>query len=377
MNYDNYLAHFNPYHDPRNGQFTDGPKGRLNGSKTTVGNAGKRGLTDGQKKAIIAGAVAVGSLLAIYGVTKMPAVKRFVDNTATYSMNAGRLSFRPVKASGGKASSKTKGVLEEHLASGYKKYRMMKQAGVGERDIKLRKLWSSRKMDDNGIRLPPGSILQRIVDNPSAAETIRSADSAFVAATAADKKNYGGFFAALKQFRSDAEMMYTMDMKTVSEIVSPSKKQRVQMFIDMYKENPRAMAEKLATFNKKIYGDQYKETVEELTEKYSKWNMRQLKNKGYYIFANSWFDQETGTFAELKKRLAEQGFNAVIDDNDKRSFVQSQAPLIVFDIPHSIGDISISELPKEQILQNMIDWQNMRHQDAYPSEFMWNDMPIW
>ena len=343
-----YLAHFNPNHDPRNGQFTSGKSS---------------GLSAGQKKALKYGAIAVGATLAAYGAYRLPGVQSAINNAIGYSMNAGRLSLKPRKTTGRKGSSKTRSVMYERITSGIKKKGAMIKAGVDRKDIKTHRLWTTRSMNDEGIRLEAGSVLQRIITDPTV--DIRGAEHAYVAATEADKKVYAGFFAALKRFRSGAEKMYTMDMTTVSEIVSPSKQQRVQTFIDMYRENPADMATKLATFNKKIYGDQYRETTEQLIKKYSNMSTHELKNKGYYIFANSWFDDETGTFAAFKKRLVDQGFNAVIDDNDMRSYIQAERPLIIFDIPHTIGDVKVSELSADAIKQNMIDWQNMRHQYLY------------
>lgn len=57
MRYDEYLAHFNPNHDPNNGQFTSG-------SNSSIGNNHHKINT---KKAIIIGSAAIASALLIYG----------------------------------------------------------------------------------------------------------------------------------------------------------------------------------------------------------------------------------------------------------------------------------------------------------------------
>jgi hypothetical protein len=91
--------------------------------------------------------------------------------------------------------------------------------------------------------------------------------------------------------------------------------------------------------------------------------MRQLKKMGYYTYANSWFDPEAGTLKDMRARLEKKGYNAIIDDNDKRSFIQSEAPLIVFNIMDNLGDMKVSKLTTGEMRRNMIDWQTMKHGD--------------
>ena len=157
--------------------------------------------------------------------------------------------------------------------------------------------------------------------------------------------------------------MYKMEMTAQTDIISPGKKERVKTFIEIYKDDPVKVATQLAEFNKRNYADQYKETTEQLVQKYSKMSMRELKGMGYYTYANSWFDPEAGTLKDMRSKLEAKGYNAIIDDNDKRSFVQSQAPLIVFDVMNNLGDVKVSKLSQGEIRRNMIDWQNMKHSD--------------
>ena len=65
----------------------------------------------------------------------------------------------------------------------------------------------------------------------------------------------------------------------------------------------------------------------------------------------------------MRDKLESRGYNAIIDDNDKRSFVQSEAPLIVFNIMDNLGDIKVTELSTGEMRRNMLDWQSMKHSD--------------
>lgn len=288
-------------------------------------------------------------------------LKQISDN----STQSGKLSFRPTKKKAGnasKASSKTTSPLVERLLSPFKKAGLMSSNGIWSKDIRISKLFTARPMSDDGIRIPKGSIVQHIMSTPT--KDLSNRDYLFVAATEADKKNYGGFFAALTKYRNNVDKMYRMDMTAMTDLVSPSKRERVQTFLDIYKEDPVKVATQLAEFNKRNYAGQYKETTEQLVEKYSHMSMRQLKKMGYYTYANSWFDPEAGTLKDMRSRLEKKGYNAIIDDNDKRSFIQSEAPLIVFNIMENLGDTKVKVLTNGQMRRNMIEWQKIKHTGA-------------
>lgn len=281
-----------------------------------------------------------------------------------YSMQSGKLPFRKRKSGSGnasKASSKTTSPLQERIMSPFKKAGLMSSNGIYTKDIKASKLFTTRSLNDEGVRIAKGEIVQHIMSTPT--KDLSNRDYLFVAATEADKKNYGGFFASLTKYRNNVDTMYKMNMTALNDIVSPSKKERVNTFLSIYKEDPVRVATQLAEFNKRNYAGQFKESVDELVNKYSHMSMQELKSKGYYTYANSWFDPEAGTLRDMRDRLEKKGYNAIIDDNDKRSFIQSEAPLIVFNIMENLGNTKVTELTNGEMRRNMIDWQNMKHSE--------------
>lgn len=296
-----------------------------------------------------------------YSLNKNMNTKSKLKKISDYSTEAGKLTLTKKKKSenASKASSKTTSPLEERIKSPFKKAGLMASNGIESRDIKASKLFTARPLGDEGIRITKGSIVQHVMSTPTKDMTNR--DYLFVAATEADKKNYGGFFAALTKYRNNVDQMYKMEMTAKTDLVSPSKKERVNTFIEIYKNDPVKVATQLAEFNKRNYAGQYKESTEQLVKKYSNMSMRELKNMGYYTYANSWFDPQAGTLKDMRSKLESKGYNAIIDDNDKRSFVQSQAPLIVFNVMENLGDTKVSKLTNGEIRRNMIDWQNMKH----------------
>ena len=299
-----------------------------------------------------------------YSLNKNSSNESWLKKISDYSTEAGKFTFKRKKRNGNanKASSKTTNPLQERILSPLKKTGLMVSNGIYSKDIKAHKLLTLRPMDDEGIRIKKGAIVQHVMSTPT--KDLTNRDYLFVAATEADKKNYGGFFAALTKYRNNVDQMYKMEMTALTDIVSPSKKERVDTFLEIYREDPAHVARQLAEFNKRNYAGQYKESVDELIEKYSNMPMRELKNMGYYTYANSWFDPEAGTLKDMRSKLEKKGYNAIIDDNDKRSFVQSQAPLIVFNIMENLGDIKVSNLTNGEIRRNMIDWQNMKHSEC-------------
>lgn len=249
--------------------------------------------------------------------------------------------------------------MAKRFAAPVKKAGIMSSNGIHASDIKTTRLFTARPLGDKGIRIRQGAIVQHVMSTP--VKDLTNRDYLFVAATEADKKNYGGFFAALTKYRNHVDKMYKMSMTATHDLVSPSKKERVNTFIEIYKEDPVCVSRQLAEFNKRNYAGQYKESVDDLVKKYSQMTMRQLKGMGYYVYANSWFDPEAGTLTDMRSKLEKRGYNAIIDDNDKRSFVQSEAPLIVFNIMDNLGDIKVTELTQGEMRRNVIDWQNMKH----------------
>lgn len=299
-----------------------------------------------------------------YSLKNSNSKKSTLAKVSDYSASAGRLSLTGKRKSGNKnsASHKTTSPLQERFASPFKKAGIMASNGIHTSDIKGRKLFTTRSLSDKGITIKKGEKVQHVMSTEK--KDMSNRDYLFVAATEADKKNYGGYFAALTKYRNQADQMYKMELTAMNDLVSPSKKERVNTFMEIYKENPTKVARQLAEFNKRNYGDQYKESVEQLTKKYSKMSTRQLKKMGYYTYANSWFDPEAGTLRDMRSKLEKKGYNAIIDDNDKRSFMQSEAPLIVFDVMNNLGNEKVSKLTNGEMRRNMIDWQHMKHSEG-------------
>lgn len=263
-----------------------------------------------------------------------------------------------------KGSSPTTSPLRNKVTSPFKKSAMMRSVGISAAETRKGNRFVMPELGGgkDDIMFRKGSIVQHVMTTPD-----KDLDRhLFVAATPEDKANYAGFFAALTQYRNKADNMYRMELKATETLVSPGKKKRVEEFINLYNADKVNISRELAEFNKREYGGYFKKDVDYYAKKFENMSMRDLKSEGYYTFFNSLFSSEYNR-NQYFNRLKEQGYNAVVDDNDKRSFMQSKAPLIVFNAQESLAKKKVSELSSEEIQQNMIKWSRMKHADDDPS----------
>lgn len=259
------------------------------------------------------------------------------------------------------ASSPTKSPLSQMLSSPSKKTAMMLATGISVKDATGGHKFVLPELTGKGrdVVFRKGHVVQHIMSTPT-----KDLDRhLFVAANDADKKNYAGFFAALTKYRFKADQMYRMEMTAKEAIVSPGKKKRVEEFLKLYKEDKANISRELAEFNKREYGGYFKDPVEKYIKEFENMSMRELKTTGYYTFFNSLFSSDYNR-EQYFNRLKAQGYNAVVDDNDKRSFMQAKAPLILFNAKEMVKDVKVSELSMDEIKQNMIDWTKMKHEDG-------------
>lgn len=263
-----------------------------------------------------------------------------------------------------KGSSPTTSPLRNKVTSPFKKSAMMRSVGISARDTRIgnRFVMPEIGKGDEDIMFRKGSVVQHVMTTPT-----KDLDRhLFVAATPEDKANYAGFFAALTKYRNKADMMYRMELKATETLVSPGKKKRVDEFIKLYNEDKVNISRELAEFNKREYGGYFKKDVDYYAKKFEGMSMKELKSEGYYTFFNSLFSSEYNR-NQYFNRLKSQGYNSVVDDNDRRSFMQSKAPLIVFNAQESLATKKVSELSMQEIQQNMIQWSRMKHEDSSDS----------
>lgn len=276
----------------------------------------------------------------------------------------GKASYKLLNTNSSKTANKgsapTTSPLRNKVTSPFKKIAMMRSVGISAKDARKGNKFVMPELTghDKDVVFRKGSIVQHVMTTED-----KDLDRhLFVAATPEDKANYAGFFAALTKYRNKVDMMYRMELKANETLISPGKQKRVEEFINLYNDDKVNISRELAEFNKREYGGYFKKDVDYYSKQFENMSMRELKSTGYYTFFNSLFSSDYNR-EQYFNRLKSQGYNSVVDDNDKRSFMQSKAPLIVFNAQESLSKKKVSELSMEEIQQNMIKWSRMKHMD--------------
>lgn len=182
----------------------------------------------------------------------------------------------------------------------------------------------------------------------------------YVSTNEADNKNYAGLYGGLRMM-SDPRIkhVYAMKFKAAEDLVTPSKKKRVESFLQMYYDNPASFANDMANWQR-TYGMSY-DSPKKIAKRYMKMSLDELSTEGYEQFASSWA-MRTKSRDAYWERLKTQGYNAVMDDNDiKSGYFQSNTPMIVFNAVDRLAQVSIKEITKAEAVRNMEEWNDMKH----------------
>lgn len=252
-----------------------------------------------------------------------------------------------------KSSAPTTSDVVGKILQPFAKTVLAKRSGMSTKDLINSVLLSKKRHSktDPDIVFRKGTVVQHIMSTP----TKDLNRHLFVSADETDKANYAGFYASLAKYRAKADKMYSMELTSKHALVSPGRKTRVDEFIKLYQNDKVNISRELAEFNKREYSGYFSKTTDYYAKKYENMSMHQLKTKGYDTFFNSLFSSEYNRekyFNQLKK----QGYNAVIDDNDRRSFMQANNPLIVFNAKKDLGNVKVTELSDAEIRDNMKKW---------------------
>lgn len=169
-----------------------------------------------------------------------------------------------------------------------------------------------------------------------------------------NERNEGKAYATFKKWDSVGYMArsmpfmrtFNMNMVVTRDLVAPSKKERIDAFIDLMKKDDSfatSLAE--AKSRQEIFGN--KKAFE---DRYKKMSEAQLRAKAYNDLAvNMGFDKKVRDlyFKELKKR----GFDMVIDDADAQAI--SHSPIIIFNRENSLKIASVDKVTIKYLLDFM------------------------
>jgi hypothetical protein len=191
--------------------------------------------------------------------------------------------------------------------------------------------WGVRKNSSVNTRsdrfvLKKGTILNRATTNPNETNTGK--------AYATFKKwDSLGYMARSMPFMKT----FNMRMKVTKDLISPSKKERVDAFIDLCKKNGTM----LKTLSEAQHQQIKFKSASAFEKQYHKMSEAQLRARAYNDLSLALgFNKEIRDtyFKELKKR----GYNMVLDDTDAQALAHS--PIIIFERAGSLKVASVDRV---------------------------------
>lgn len=191
-------------------------------------------------------------------------------------------------------------------------------------------------------RIRKGTTIKRLsVNDESVAK-----GHAYVTFLKSDTEHYKGFFGARLTAIHKGKDVYSITMKAKDDLLSPSKRERVKTFLELYMDDP-VIAKELGDYHKSDY-HKFTPLPKKFYEwQYSQLNVKQLKSKGYDTFVRSIGGNEYIRGAYFNK-LAQKGYSFVNDDQDAGRF--GKAPSIIFDREKSTVYQNQNVVSKKEIM---------------------------
>ena len=201
----------------------------------------------------------------------------------------------------------------------------------------------------NPVKIKKGTKIQRL----STHDEKKAKGHAYVTYNSSDNERYKGFFGIkLKtdNFLNSNAKIYVHDIEAKEDLRSPSKKERIRTFIDIYRDNPSKMAEHLGAYEKQN-GNVFARLLPKfiLQKSYKDMKNSNLTKHGYKMFVRAIGGDEwirNTYFKELKKK----GYNFVQDDQDSGHY--GKEPGIVLNRKKSLKYNGKNELKNEEIVKN-------------------------
>lgn len=207
--------------------------------------------------------------------------------------------------------------------------------------------------DGAAVRIKKGTHIKRLTTKDES----KAKGHAYVNYNKNDAHRYKGFFGTNLKRRDKTNDVMEVDMEAVEDLLSPSKKERVSTFIELYKTD-KSIGIELGRYTKTDwhtftpFGKKFYEN------KWSKLNDKQLETKGYNQFVKAIGGNEY-IRSEYFKRLMNKGYNFVQDDCDAGKY--GRAPSIIIDRNRSVkynGQTKVDDKEIKSIYRKEGIWLN-------------------
>lgn len=173
-----------------------------------------------------------------------------------------------------------------------------------------------------------------------------AAGHAYVTYLKTDTEHYKGFFGARLKAINKGATVYSITMQAKEDMISPSKRQRVETFIELYKTDP-ILRKELGAYHKSDYHYFTPLPKKFYETQYSKLKENKLESKGYETFVRSIGGNEY-IRSKYFETLANKGYSFVNDDQDAGRF--GEAPSIILDRMRSTSYEGQKALSNKEIM---------------------------
>lgn len=276
----------------------------------------KKELTEEERKARNK-KIAIAVLAGVGTVSAVAAVAYVANKTN----NSNRMNL--IKASPHEEVWRMRDELKDHDVSDFVKGWIK----VDEYRYKEISLDAYEKLGKNDLKLKKGTFFQRISNTAEA--TVR--DNTYVAFGSDDKNRYKAFLPGM--WRANGRRttdVYKVVMEAGEEIRSPSAKKRVDILETVFKKNPDLAKRAASAIGEKSTG-----------------NESTLARKLYNQVATGLANRDSDFSKAYIKEVLNQGYNAIIDDNDAGRLAKN--PLILL-TSKSIKSVKSTKVTGQEIL---------------------------
>lgn len=206
-----------------------------------------------------------------------------------------------------------------------------------------------------------GTTIQRITQNPN-----ESLDRAFYAAhDKTDKIKYRGKMAGVHFM---GQNVHKVDLKANSDVKVAGRKKAEEVFADLYK-NDNDFRERFQKSNRRMLNldglDIHKVADGTMSDK-------QLKKAGYDAFNRGLVNHDEDGTAIAKKfydRLKSQGYDAIVDINDKKySGYSAKKPVIIFNKGEKISVANVEKMTHDVIMDNLKTMKSIERRNTIVKE---------
>lgn len=199
--------------------------------------------------------------------------------------------------------------------------------------------------ENNVTRIRKGAIIKRLSVRDESVAT----GHAYVTYLKRDTEHYKGFFGAQLKAGTKGGKVYSITMKANEDLISPSRKERVDTFLELYKNDP-ILRKELGRYHKSN-SHSFTPLPRKFYEmQYSKLDGDKLRSKGYDMFVKSIGGNEY-TRSKYFQTLAKKGYSFVYDDQDGGVF--GEAPSIIFDRKKSVTYEGQQEVTTKEIFDTL------------------------